>query len=74
MAIEAIDEYLAIVDHCLKTVKPGNDGVCGFPAVLLLFSVVDALSNYLGHSRHSFGALKELDPQLSKTQLKNLKR
>lgn len=42
MAIEAIDEYLAIAEYCVTTSKPGG-GAYGFPAVLLLFAVVDAL-------------------------------
>ena len=49
-------------------------GCMGFPQVLLLFSVVDALSNYLGYQKHSFGALKALDPQLSDAQVRSLKK
>ena len=48
MAREAIEEYLTIANYCVTTRKP-NNGVYGYPAVLLLFSVVDALSNYAGH-------------------------
>lgn len=73
VATEAIDEYIAIAEYCLDTVKPGSGGVYGFPAVLLLFSVVDALSNFLGYPEHSFGALKELEPKLSNPQVKSLK-
>ena len=74
MAVEAIDEYLATAEYCVNTVKPASDGVYGFAAVLLLFSVVDALSNYFGYPEHSFGALRVLDPQLSATQAKSLKK
>ena len=73
MAIEAIKEYLAIAEYCVNTTKPGSEGVYGYPAVLLLFSVLDALSNYLGHPKNSFGALKTLQPQLSDRQVKQLK-
>jgi hypothetical protein len=73
-AVEAIDEYLATAKYCVETTKPGSVGVYGFPAVLLLFSVVDAFSKYLGYQEHSFGALKELDPQLSDAQVKSLKK
>jgi len=74
MAEEAIDEYLAIAEYCVTTGKVGSSGVYGFPAVLLLFSVVDALSNYLGSPAHSFAALKKMDPTLSDVQIRNLAR
>jgi hypothetical protein len=75
MATEAINEYLAVAEHCVTTEKPGGGGgVYGFPAVLLLFSVVDAFSEYLGCPRHSFGALKKMDPQLTDPQVRSLGR
>ena len=70
MAIEVIDEYLAIAEYCVNTQKPSSDGVYGYPAVLLLFSVLDALSNFRGYPRHSFRVLKDF--QLSDTQVKQL--
>jgi hypothetical protein len=73
MASEAIEEHLAIAEYCISTVKPGSDGVYGFTAVLLLFSVVDALSNYLNCPKNSFGALKVWDSKLTPTQVKSLK-
>jgi hypothetical protein len=72
MSREAIEEYLAISHHCITTRKP-NGGAYGYPAVLLLFSVVDALSSYAGYAEHSFGALKDIFPGLSETQIKHLK-
>jgi len=46
MAIEAIEEYLAVSAHCLSSVK--QDGGCyGYPATLLLFCVTNALGVYL---------------------------
>jgi hypothetical protein len=74
MAIEAIEEHLAIAEYCVNTVKPGSDGVYGFTAVLLLFSVVDALSNFLGCPKHSLGALKEFEPKLSDGQVQRLRK
>lgn len=72
MSIEAIDEYLAIAKHCVTTEKaPG--AIYGYPAILLLFSVVDALSNYLGHPKHSFQILSDFDPSLRPPQIKSLK-
>lgn len=71
MSREAIEEYLAIADYCVTTRKP-NKGVYGYPAVLLLFSVVDALSNYAGHPEHSFLAMKDVAPSLSNKQIKSL--
>ena len=44
MSIEAIDEYLAIAEHCVSMHK-ANGGIYGYPAVLLLFCVIDALRN-----------------------------
>jgi hypothetical protein len=58
MSREAIEEYLAISHDCITTRKP-NGGAYGYPAVLLLFSVVDALSSYASYAEHSFGALKD---------------
>lgn len=71
MSREAIEEYLAIAKHCVTTRKP-NGGVYGYPAVLLLFSVVDALSNYAKHPKHSFLAMKDVVPSLSNAQIKSL--
>ena len=71
MAREAIEEYLTIANYCVTTRKP-NNGVYGYPAVLLLFSVVDALSNYAGHPKNSFLAMKGVVPSLSDEQIKKL--
>jgi hypothetical protein len=71
MAREAIEEYLTIANYCVTTRKP-NNGVYGYPAVLLLFSVVDALSNYAGHPKNSFLAMKDVVPSLSDEQIKKL--
>ncbi len=62
MAREATEEYLAIAHHCITTRK-SNGGVYGYPAVLLLFSIVDALSNYAGYPEHTFGAMKDIFPR-----------
>src|SRR6266498_2689029 len=71
MAREATEEYLAIAHHCITTRK-SNGGVYGYPAVLLLFSIVDALSNYAGYPEHTFGAMKDIFPHLSQAQIKQL--
>ena len=71
MSREAVEEYLAIANYCVTTRK-SNGGVYGFPALLLLFSVVDALSNYAGHPAHSFLAMKDVVPSLSDKQIKSL--
>jgi hypothetical protein len=72
MSIEAIDEYLAIAHYCVTTEKaPG--ALYGYPAVLLLLSVVDTLSNYLGYPEHSFQILRDFDPSLNLLQVKSLK-
>jgi hypothetical protein len=71
MAREAIEEYLAVANYCVTARKP-DGGVYGYPAVLLLFFVVDALSNYAGHPAHSFLAMKDVVPSLSEKQIKKL--
>jgi len=73
MSREAIEEYLAIAHYCVTTRKP-NGGVYGYPAVLLLLAVVDALSNYAGYPEHSFLALKNIFPALTEQQIKSLAR
>jgi len=72
MSREAIEEYLAIANYCV-TARKNNGGVYGYPAVLLLFSVVDALSNYAGYPSNSFLALKDIFPALTDEQVKSLK-
>ena len=71
MSREAIEEYLAIAHHCVTTNK-SDGGLYGYPAALLLFSVVDALSNYARHPKHSFGAMKSILPKLSDRQIRQL--
>jgi hypothetical protein len=72
MAIEAIDEYLTIAEYCVTTEK-ARGALYGYPAVLLLFTVVDALSNYLGYPKHSFQILSDFDQSLKPPQIKSLK-
>jgi len=72
MSREAIEEYLAVSYHCITTRKP-NGGAYGYPAVLLLFSIVDALSSYAGYPAHSFGVLGDIFPELSAAHITHLK-
>src|SRR5436189_2270590 len=71
MSIEAIDEYLAIAEYCV-TARKIRGGVYGYPAVLLLCCVVDALSNYAGHPQNSLGELQSILSATSK-QVKDFK-
>ncbi len=71
MSREVIEEYLAIANYCVATRK-SDGGVYGYPAVLLLLCVVDALSNYAGNSENSFLAMKDVMPSLSEEQIKSL--
>ena len=64
MALEVIEEYFAVAHLCITATK-ANGGVYGYPAVLLLFSIVDALSNYAGYPEHSFEAMKDIFPDLT---------
>ncbi len=52
MSVEAIEEYLAIAKHCVSTRK-SNGGLYGYPAVLLLCCIIDALGNYGGHAKNT---------------------
>lgn len=72
MAVAAIDEYLEMANRGLHMLKPDRSGVYGYPSVLLLFSVVDALSNLSGYPKHSFKALSDMDPRLTDPQVKRL--
>jgi hypothetical protein len=72
MSIEAIEESLAIAEHCISTRKP-NGGLYGYPAVLLLFCIIDALSNYLGHTKNTLRGLQFIFPALSELQIGSLK-
>ena len=70
MSKEAIEEYLAVAYYCLNTEKPGG-GIYGYPAVLLLFLVTEALSNY--RAGNNYELLKEIFPTLNDEQIKCLR-
>ena len=56
LAVEAIEENLAVSAHCLFFVK--QDGGChGYPATLLLFCVTDALGVYLAGRASQSGSI-----------------
>jgi hypothetical protein len=71
MAREAIEEYLGVAHYCIET-KKANQGIYGYPAALLLFSLIDVFSNYAGYQEHSFLVLKDMFPDLSEQQAKKL--
>ena len=71
---EAIDEYIELARLGLQFRK--SDGGClGYPSLLLMFCVIDALSNHLDFERDSFAVLKHeiFGLNLSKDQIENLK-
>jgi hypothetical protein len=75
LSAAAIDEYIELARIGLRVKKP--DGGClGYPSTLLLFCVIDALSNRLGFLEHSFGALNHqtLGLNLTEPQIKSLKK
>jgi hypothetical protein len=72
MSIEVIEEYLTIAEHCINTRK-SDGGIYGYPAVLLLCCVIDALSNYAGLPKNTLLALQTMAPGLTKKQIKDLK-
>ena len=71
MAVEAVDEYLAIAEHCVNTRK-ANGGVYGYPAVLLLFCIIYA-GNWLGQGRNTLRGAGLVIPGLPPEQIKDLK-
>src|SRR4051794_21148994 len=71
MSIAAIEEDLVIAKYCV-TARKSRGGVYGYPAVLLLCCVVDALSNYAGHPENSLGELQSI-LSLTPKQAKDLK-
>jgi hypothetical protein len=73
MSIEAIDEYLAIAEVCTTTPK-GNGGIYGYPCVLLLFCIIDALSICAGHPKNTLREIKTMFPNLTQRQIEQLAR
>lgn len=73
MSSEAINEYLTIAELCTSMRKTDN-GIYGYPCLLMLFSVIDALSNYVGYTAHTMRELQSIFPGLSKKQVENLKK
>jgi hypothetical protein len=71
MSIEAIDEYLAIAEYCVSTPKT-NGGIYGYPSVLLLFCVIDALSIYIGYPANTLREVKTIFPKLTQRQIEQL--
>lgn len=56
MVYECLDEYLHVVNYCITTEKKNTDlmcfphhpiGILGYPAVNLLFSIVDIIGSYM---------------------------
>jgi hypothetical protein len=73
MSIEGIEECLAIAEHSVNTRK-ANGGIYGFPAVLLLFCIIDALSVNTGARAHSLREITSIIPGLTSKQITNLRR
>jgi len=74
LSAEVIDEYIELARLGLDFQKP--DGGClGYPSTLLLFCVIDALSNHLRFEPHSLGVLNHevFSLNLSPDQIENLK-
>ena len=56
LSVSVIDEHIELARIALDARKP--DGGClGYPAFLLMLCVIDAVSNHLGHSKNSLGAI-----------------
>ena len=72
MSVEAIEEYLAIAKHCVSTRK-SNGALYGYPAVLLLCCIIDALGNYGGHAKNTLRGARFIVPDLTDKHIKHLK-
>jgi hypothetical protein len=70
MSREVIEEYLEVARLSVSTQKPAG-GVYGYPAVLLLFSVAEALSRY--RAGNAFQLVVEIFPHLTDGQIKTLR-
>lgn len=71
MNVEAIDECLDIAKYCVNATK-ANGGIYGFPAMLLLFCVVDALTVNSGGRKNMLDKITEVI-QLNADQLENVR-
>jgi hypothetical protein len=74
LSSEVIDEYIELARLGLQFEKP-DKGCFGYPRVLLMFCIIDALSNHLGLEKDSFAVLNHEIFGLSLTddQIDNLK-
>lgn len=58
LSIEAIDEFIALAGMGLEFQK-ADGGCLGYPSTLLMFCVIDALSNHLNFEKYSFLILND---------------
>ena len=58
MVVEAVDEYLLLAEHGINYQKLGG-GVLGYPAALLLLSVIDILGSYAVSTKEHFQVLRQ---------------
>ncbi len=74
LSAEAISEYLLLARFGLDHRK-ADGGCLGYPSTLLLFCVIDALSNHMGMPPHSYGLLNKSPFSLNLTpdQIEHLK-
>ena len=74
LSAEVIEEYIELARRGLDFQKP--DGGClGYPSTLLLFCVIDSLSNHLGLEPNSLGVLNHqiFGLNLTPDQIESLK-
>ena len=75
LTIEVIEEYLDIANMCIAT-KKQDGGIYGYPATLLLFSVINAVGSSLIAVNEPFRVLKEapFNCSLEDRQVKQLEQ
>jgi hypothetical protein len=74
LSAEAIDQYIELARLGLES-ENSERNCLGYPSTLLLFCVIDALSNHLDYPEHSFGALSHqiFGMRLTAAEIKRLK-
>lgn len=71
LTVEAIEEYLAIAEYCVTTPK-ANGGIYGFPALLLLLCIVDALTVNSGGKKNTLQQITSVI-DMTEEQLKSVR-
>ncbi len=53
MLSESLPEMLSVSKYCIEFEKKSDGGCYGYPAALLLLSIVDSIGSYAGHDKNT---------------------